>query len=209
MTRSTALRLSARPLATLATLAACTLAALLAACASPAGGGGWTTLIDGSKGLENFEVVGAANWSASDGVVQATAGTGNSYLVTRSSYKDVVVRAEFWSSDDANSGIFMRCQEPKNITDENCYEANIFDQRPDPTFATGAIVKVAKLTAPMIKAGGQWNTMEVTTKGTRLTVVLNGIKTADIDDSKLASGPFALQWGRGTIKWRKVQVKPA
>jgi hypothetical protein len=28
-----------------------------------------------------------------------------------------------------------------------------------------------------------------------------------INDSKFASGPFALQWGRGTIKWRKVQVR--
>ena len=59
----------------------------------------------------------------------------------------------------------------------------------------------------MIKAGGQWNTMEVTAKGSRLTVVLNGTKTVDIEDSKLASGPIALQWGRGTIKFRKVQVK--
>ena len=184
------------------------LAALLTACASPMPAAGWTTLIDGDKGLANFDVVGQANWSGSDGAVQASAGTPPaSYLVTRTSYKDVMVRAEFWSSEDANSGIFLRCQDPKTITDENCYEANIFDQRPDPTYATGAIVKVAKLTAPMIKAGGQWNTMEVTAKGSRLVVVLNGTKTVDIEDSKLASGPIALQWGRGTIKFRKVQVK--
>jgi Domain of Unknown Function (DUF1080) len=183
-------------------------AALLTACASPMTGDGWTTLIDGAKGLDGFDVVGQANWSASDGAVQASAGTPPaSFLVTRASYKDVMVRAEFWSSEDANSGIFIRCQDPKTITDENCYEANIFDQRPDPTYATGAIVKVAKLTAPMIKAGGQWNVMEVTAKGSRLKVVLNGQTTADIEDSKLASGPIALQWGRGTIKFRKVQVK--
>jgi Domain of Unknown Function (DUF1080) len=182
--------------------------ALLAACASPAGGDGWTTLIDGDKGLVNFDVVGQANWSAADGAVQASAGTPPaSFLVTRASYKDVMVRAEFCSSDDANSGIFIRCQDPKTITDENCYEANIFDQRPDPTYATGAIVKVAKLGAPMIKAGGKWNTMEFTAKGTRLTVVLNGVKTVELDDAKLAAGPIALQWGRGTIKFRKVQVK--
>jgi hypothetical protein len=189
------------------TLAALAGAALLVACASP-GSGGWTTLIDGATGLENFDVVGQANWSGTDGAVVASAGTPPaSFIVTRTSYKDVVVRAEFWSSDDANSGIFIRCQNPKVITDENCYEANIFDQRPDPSYATGAIVKVAKLTAPMVKAGGQWNVMEVTAKGTRLTVVLNGIKTAEIDDGKLAEGPLALQWGRGTIKFRKVQVK--
>jgi hypothetical protein len=191
---------------TLSTLA---IAALLAACAAPGGyGDGWTTLIDGAKGLDNFDVVGQANWSGNDGAVMASAGTPPaSFIVTRTSYKDLMVRAEFWSSDDANSGIFIRCQDPKVITDENCYEANIFDQRPDPTYATGAIVKVAKLTAPMIKAGGQWNVMEVTAKGSRLTVVLNGVKTVEIDDGKLAQGPIALQWGRGTIKFRKVQVK--
>ncbi len=189
-------------------IASLSLAAMLAACAGTASNEGWTTLIDGDKGLANFDVVGQANWSGGDGAVQASAGTPPaSFLVTRTSYKDVMVRAEFWSSDDANSGVFIRCQDPKTITDENCYEANIFDQRPDPTFATGAIVKVAKLTAPMIKAGGQWNTMEVTAKGTRLVVVLNGTKTVEIDDGKLASGPIALQWGRGTIKFRKLQVK--
>jgi hypothetical protein len=184
------------------------LAALLTACAATTPTESWTTLIDGDKGLANFDVVGVANWSASDGAVQASAGTPPaSFLVTRQSYTDVMVRAEFWSSEDANSGIFLRCQDPKTITDENCYEANIFDQRPDPTYATGAIVKVAKLTAPMIKAGGQWNVMEVTAKGSRLVVTLNGTKTADIEDTKLASGPIALQWGRGTIKFRKVQVR--
>jgi hypothetical protein len=195
---------------TLSTLAIpALLAALLAACAAPGGyGDGWTTLIDGAKGLDNFDVVGQANWSGNDGAVMASAGTPPaSFIVTRTSYKDLMVRAEFWSSDDANSGIFIRCQDPKVITDENCYEANIFDQRPDPTYGTGAIVKVAKLTAPMIKAGGQWNVMEVTAKGSRLTVVLNGVKTVEIDDGKLAQGPIALQWGRGTIKFRKVQVK--
>jgi Domain of Unknown Function (DUF1080) len=189
-------------------IASLSLAAMLAACTSSPSTDTWTTLIDGSKGLENFDVVGQANWSGSDGAVQASAGTPPaSFIVTRTSYKDVMVRAEFWSSDDANSGVFIRCQDPKAITDENCYEANIFDQRPDPTYATGAIVKVAKLTAPMIKAGGQWNVMEVSAKGSRLMVTLNGTKTADIEDSKLASGPIALQWGRGTIKFRKVQVK--
>ena len=129
------------------------------------------------------------------------------FLVTRTAYKDVMIRAEFWASDDANSGIFFRCQDPAKITDENCYEANIFDQRPDPTYATGAIVKVAKLNAPMIKAGGQWNTFEISARGTRLVVVLNGVKTVDMDDAKLASGPIALQWSRGTFKFRKLEVR--
>ena len=182
--------------------------AALGGCASGGAAGGWTTLIDGARGLDNFNRVGEANWSATDGAVQASQGGKDAaFLVTRTAYKDVMIRAEFWSSDDANSGIFFRCQDPAKITDENCYEANIFDQRPDPTYATGAIVKVAKLNAPMIKAGGQWNTFEITARGTRLVVMLNGVKTVDIEDAKLASGPIALQWGRGTIKFRKLEVR--
>ena len=45
-------------------------------------------------------------------------------------------------------------------------------------------------------------------RGNRLVLVLNGVKTVDVEDSKLASGPIALQWGRGTIKFRKVEIRP-
>ena len=182
-------------------------AALLAGCAGTSGSGGWTTLVDGSNGLDNFTRVGDANWSAGDGAIQASAGGKDpGYLVSKASYKDFALRAEFWASDDANSGIFLRCANPAVITDENCYEANIFDQRPDPTYGTGAIVKVAKVD-PMPKAGGKWNTYEITASGTRLVLVFNGIKTVDVEDAKLASGPIALQWGRGTIRFRKVEIK--
>ena len=192
----------------LTSLAGVTLAITLAGCSTTSSQTGWTTLIDGTKGLDNFTRVGEANWSASDGAVQATQGGKTAaYLVSKESYKDFTMRVEFWASDDANSGVFVRCQNRAEITDENCYEANIFDQRPDPTYGTGAIVKVAKV-SPMPKAGGKWNVYEITLKGTQLVLVLNGVKTVDVQDSKLPSGPFALQWGQGTIKFRKVEIRP-
>ena len=181
----------------------------LAGCSSMSPGGGWTTLVDGTRGLDNFVRVGEANWSAADGAIQASQGGKDpAYLVTRTSHKDFAMKVEFWASDDANSGVFIRCQDASKITDETCYEANIFDQRPDPTYGTGAIVKVAKAPDPMPKAGGKWNTYEITAQGSRLVLVLNGVKTVDVEDAKFASGPIALQWGRGTIKFRKVEIRP-
>jgi hypothetical protein len=168
---------------------------------------GWITLLDGPKGMENWNRVGTANWAVVDGVVQADTGKGNSYLVTKNAYKDFMIRAEFWVSNDANSGIYMRCANPGAITDKTCYEANIFDQRPDPTYGTGAITHLVKI-ANMPKAGGKWNTYEITAQGPRLIVTLNGARTAELVDSKLASGPIALQWGKGVVKFRKVQIKP-
>ena len=181
--------------------------ALLAGCNTMGNMAGWTTLVDGEKGMDNFTRVGDANWTATDGAVQATQGGKDpAYLVSKQTYTNFEMRVEFWASDDANSGVFLRCQDRSMITDENCYEANIFDQRPDPTYGTGAIVKVAAV-SPMPKAGGKWNTYEFTVRGSQLILVLNGVKTVDVQDSKLASGPFALQWGRGTIKFRKVQIR--
>ena len=181
-------------------------------CASQPSGqadAGWITLIDGASGLDNWTRVGDANWRAVDGAIQADKKTdkASSFLLSKNSYTDFRILAEFWVSDDANSGIYMRCADPKNLTDKTCYEANIYDQRPDPTYGTGAVVHIAAV-SPMPKAGGKWNTFDITVKGTRLTVTLNGVRTADVEDSKLASGPIALQYAGGVVKFRKVQIKP-
>ena len=102
----------------------------------------WVTLIDGAQGMDNFTVVGDANWRAGEGVIEADAGNGASFLLTKQSYSNFLLHVEFWVSEDANSGIYMRCQDPAAITDRSCYEANIFDQRPDPSFGTGGIVHI-------------------------------------------------------------------
>lgn len=180
-------------------------------CASRSGSGndGSTALINGNTGLENWSLVGDANWRAADGAIVADKKTGKaiSYLVSKNTYTDFAIHAEFWVSDDANSGIFLRCADPKNIDSKTCYEVNIYDKRPDPSFGTGAIVDVASV-SPMPKAGGKWNTYEITAKGSHLTVTLNGVRTADANDSRLASGPFALQYDAGTVKFRNVRIRP-
>jgi hypothetical protein len=162
-------------------------------------------LFDG-KNIDAFNKVGDANWTIAEGVVQADKGMGG-YLVTKQPYTDFEIRAEFWVDTPANSGIFIRCENPQMPGAEACYEVNIFDTRPDPAYATGGIVNVAKVATP-IKAGGKWNTYEIRAQGSHLTVTLNGMKTADVMDTKHARGPFALQYGAGVVKFRSVQVRP-
>ena len=119
--------------------------------------GGWTTLINGEEGLDNWHRVGDANWRAEDGAIVAYRGKGG-FLVSKGSYKDFELRAEFWADPTTNSGIFIRLSNPKRIGSDNAYEVNIFDQPPDPAYGTGAIVNLAKV-SPMPKAGGKWNTL--------------------------------------------------
>lgn len=182
-----------------------------AGCASQPGmpTDGSTALIKGSAGLENWNRIGDANWRAADDAIVADRKTGKTigYLVSKAAYTDFAIHAEFWVSEDANSGIFLRCADPQNIDAKTCYEVNIYDKRPDPSFGTGAIVDLASV-SPMPKAGGKWNTYDITAKGTHLTVTLNGVRTADVNDSRLASGPIALQYDAGTVKFRNVQIRP-
>ena len=178
---------------------------------------GWVTLFDG-KNLDSFNQVGNANWRIEDGLIVAD--KGNGFLVSKNTYTDYQVRAEFWVDAEANSGVFIRCTDPNKIGSINAYEVNIWDQRPDPSYGTGAIVNVGKVD-PMPHAAGKWNVYEITAKGSTFTVTLNGQKTVDgAQDTKFASGKVALQHGLGlkddkgvekdggTVKFRKVEIKP-
>jgi Domain of Unknown Function (DUF1080) len=110
-------------------------------------------------------------------------------------------------SDDANSGVFIRLSDPKTIADTNSYEINIFDRRPDQSYRTGGIVNFAKPTSAVM-TGGKWNTFDITARGSRLTVILNGAKMAEVDDAKYARGPLALQYAAGTVRFRNVRIRP-
>jgi hypothetical protein len=191
------------------------IASAVLGCATQSGSDArWITLVDGTaKSLENFNRLGDANWRAEGGAIVADKGKGG-HLVTKNSYKDFQIRAEFWAEDSTNSGIFIRAQDPDKIGANNAYEVNIYDQRPEPKYGTGAIVDFAAV-SPMPKAGGKWNTYLITAKGSTITVELNGQKTVELNDSKFASGPFTLQFGNGpkdvpggAIKWRKVEIRP-
>ena len=198
-------------------VAAAVCAAAFAGCAQMSSmmpGGGWETLVDGDKGLENFDRVGDANWRTEGGTIMADKGKGG-FLLTKKAYKDFEIRAEFYAQTDTNSGVFIRCANAAKIGADSCYEVNIWDIRPEPKYGTGAIVDVAAVPVPLQnKAGGKWNTYEITAKGDQLTVKLNGVQTANVQNGKHAAGPFALQYGPGVkgaqggpIKWRKVQVR--
>jgi hypothetical protein len=164
---------------------------------------GWTPLFDGTN-LNNWAAVGNANWRLADKVVEANMGAG--FLVSRQLYNDFDLRVEFWMSGNANSGVFIRCQKPTEIGADSCYEINAFDTRPDPAYRTGGIVDIAKPLI-MINAGDKWNTFDISAKGPKLTVRLNGMLTAEAMDAKLTRGNIALQAGAGTVRFRSVLIK--
>src|SRR3954451_19423518 len=70
---------------------------------------GWVTRFDGSD-LNDWNQTGDANWKIVDGADQAD--KGNGFLVSKNSYGNFQLRADFWVDTAANSGIFTRCTNP-------------------------------------------------------------------------------------------------
>jgi len=166
---------------------------------------GFTDLIDGVS-LSGWNIIGNADWVIGNGIVEGN--KPNGFLVSAKTYKNFVIKAEFYAESNTNSGIFIRCQDPNKVSQHTCYEINIWDTRPEQAYATGAIVDVAKVD-PVPKAGGRWNTMEIVANGPNFKIMMNSVVTvADGKDSKYAEGPIALQSAGGIIKFRKLQIKP-
>jgi hypothetical protein len=96
-------------------LALFTLAAavLVAGCASYSPSEGWVTLIEGDKGMENFDRIGDADWRTEGGAIVATKGKGG-YLVSKKSYKDFDLYVEFWANQVPRRR-FLRSRPQKSV----------------------------------------------------------------------------------------------
>jgi hypothetical protein len=182
-------------------------------CRSTSPGSGWVTLIDGDKGMDNWSVSGSAgNWRAEGGAIQADkliSGKGASVLVSKRSFRDFEMLVEFWAEDDTNSGVYLRAPNPNQVnTASGAYEVQIWDKNPNPKYATGSLVNVTDV-QPIYKAANKWNTFEIVAKGAQITVKMNGVVTASIQDAKnTQDGRLGLQFNGGPIKFRKLAVKP-
>lgn len=162
------------------------------------------SLLNG-RDLAGWTPVGGAQWTVADGILSATGASG--VLITAEDFSDFELHAEFFVSEDANSGIFLRCSDRTRVNQNNAYEVNIFDRRGDPTYGTGAIVGFAPV-SPMPHAGGRWNEMRISVRGEALSVTLNGAVTASARDATYRQGPIALQYGAGVVRFRRLDLTP-
>ena len=164
----------------------------------------WLTLLDGTT-LDGWNTLGDATWELVDGAVQGDGEPG--FLVTAESYSDFQLTFEYWiEADTSNSGVFIRCADPGNVGANSSYEVNIADKHDNPDSRTGSIVGVTG-PAQTVSTAGKWNTYDITANGSHLTVILNGITTADTQDNRHTSGPIALQHRAGIVKFRNIRLR--
>ncbi|MCL5279092.1 MAG: DUF1080 domain-containing protein [Planctomycetes bacterium] len=151
-------------------------------------GDGFVTLFNGKDltgwltGPDNF-------WVVQDGVLTVTRPTDGKehnfdYLWTKDTYGDFVLDLEFKVVEGTNSGIFLRTADRKDpvYTGIEVQIANSYGRpKITKTGTAGAIYDCQEPSKNMLKAPGEWNRCQVTCRGSRIEVVLNGEKIIDMD----------------------------
>src|ERR1017187_5886577 len=129
-------------------------------------------------------------------------------LLTERKFRSFVVRYEYMTPDDSNSGFYLRGrQEIQILGDYKSGKAN--------KGSNGAIYNFKAPDQFVTKPGGEWQAAEVTLVGDRISVILNGVKIHDnvqcdqatggeLDRDMDQPGPILLQGDHGRSEERRV-----
>jgi len=153
-----------------------------------------------------------AGWAVVDGAMtNAVSDHGANNLVSKESFKDFKIEAEYKLDKDSNSGIYLRGR----------YELQVLDDAGQPITPHGhmAIYGRTPVAVNASLPAGEWQKMEAIIVGNRVTVVLNGQKVHDnaviegitggaLDADELEAGPIMLQGDHSKVWFRRVIVTP-
>jgi hypothetical protein len=192
------------------------LATLSATAVLSAAGDGFRPLFDG-KSLSGWEGD-PRLWKAANGVIVGTTDgvtlDNNSFLVYKTrEFANFHLRAKV-KLRNHNSGIQFRSEALPNFVvkgyqadmAENAWWGSIYDERG----TRGVMVNGWKGKAEKVVKANDWNQVEVRCEGDHMQVFVNGLLTADLNDSAKSSGILALQLHKGPgmqVEFRDVEIK--
>ncbi|MGB5238905.1 MAG: DUF1080 domain-containing protein [Flavobacteriaceae bacterium] len=157
------------------------------------------------EGSNDWLEMGDATWSFDQGELKAVVKNGSGFVMTRERYKDFILELDFFPDSSINSGVFIRCQE-KALSASDCYEINIWDEHPDQTARTGAVVRRSP-PLDLVRTADRWNRYRIVCRENRITAWINNIKVVDLRDSSLVKGFIGLQAAEsGSIRFRNIKL---
>lgn len=124
--------------------------------------------------------VGGEHWTVDNGVLVAKH---HDTLWTKDSYGDFILDLEFKVAEEANSGVFLRSGDTKNVL--AALEIQVHAGADGSKYGmVGALYDAMPPSKSAAKPVGEWNRYTITCKGSKVTVVLNGetIIDADLDN---------------------------
>jgi hypothetical protein len=190
-----------------------------------------------------------ANWKVEDGVLVGGQGGGRGSLVSNEQFKDFELEldvmlaehgtqcsAELVGEKQENASVDKSCLYNSGITFRTGYQLNIGRReagefigvvvhRTSPLAIRGNVLWLDKGDEkfPNLRKKGDWNHLQISAKGSHITVVMNGTKICDVTDDPTdpaeakwkEAGPISLQWPpagesggfSGFVKYRNIRIR--
>ncbi len=163
-------------------------------------------------------------WEFQDGVMHVLGTPGTEYFAwTTQEFGDFEMHIEFKVNEGGNSGVFVRTATDDPV--QKGMEVQVYGdygQVPNRN-SSGSLYDVACPMFNMLMPYGEWNSYDITCKGSSLVVVMNGWKILDLDLSKMTTpigkfdtplaqlpqkGHIILQDHGAEVWFRNLVVKP-
>ncbi|HMV47525.1 MAG TPA: DUF1080 domain-containing protein, partial [Blastocatellia bacterium] len=149
-------------------------------------------------------------WSVVDGMMSNK--TPCADIISEQKFTDFKAHIEFQVPQNGNSGVYLRGRYEVQISDG-------YKQALD-SLRMGAVYGWLKPLVDAAKAPGEWQSLDITLVGRKVTVTFNGQTLIDnetipgitggaLDSDEAAPGPLMLQGDHTKVLYRKVEITPA
>lgn len=167
---------------------------------------------DNLSGWHARNASGHQSWSSQNGMLVNVMGKEHGTdLVSDAKFMNFTIRYEYMVPKGANSGLYLRGRHEIQIFDD-------FDAKVPKDSGNGGLYSIKAADQFASRKAGEWQNVEATMIGNRLTVTLNGVKIHDnvevpratggeLDRNLNAPGPILLQGDHGAVAFRNMRIK--
>lgn len=107
--------------------------------------------------------------------------SGGYLIIHEKRYADFVLKCDVrWEAEKCNSGVFVRVGDPANPVHTG-FEIQVMSGTGTGKHDLGAIYDLVPTTRNAGKPTGEWNSLEITCRGPKISVKVNGIEVSAID----------------------------
>lgn len=181
-------------------------------------GDGFVSLFNG-KNLDGWTVMGKnkEGFYVKDGVLRSDGATGGDWLRSEKHYGNYILKVDWRISKEGNSGVFIRAADKGNPW-QTGYEIQISNLNQDEQHCTGALYGYVAVKPRPDETPDKWHTFEIQCKGNHITVISDGVKCIDYDQStsdktkdKSLNGYIGLQDSHSAtghfVEFRNIKIK--
>lgn len=163
------------------------------------------------------------NWVVEPPLLKCVGRKGGAWLRSRNEYDDFNLRLDYKLEAGGNSGVYLRIAEDGKHRDPgDGVEIQILDDAA-PQYANlkpyqycGSVYAIVAAEPHVCRPAGQWNSLEINCRGSRYTIVHNGVTIVDADasqypelDQRRMAGFLGLQNHSEPVWFRDIRIGKA